>query len=368
MAMNFQENKELNRREIEQRKTRLESKVTSLVVTLTTRCNIVCRMCEEYRIPWDMPERTIAEIVSLFPYLEQVIWQGGETLILDYFKEKLLPEASRHPNLRQSIITNGLPITEALAEQLVTENMELTFSIDGATRESYEFIRRGASYEKLTSNLRLVNRVRARKNLKNMSLRMHSVIMKSSYRDLEGFVDFAREYGFDALHLMPIWGNLEGDENIFYRKDEEALGFLRDTIGGVEEKAREYRLNLLNSLPFSGRPREREKPAQGAKEPDAPAPRKEGAHEAAPPPPPPRAQKLLCHMPWTRMVINPAGFVCPACHCKGMAGNVLDKSLAEIWNGEEMQRYRRTIIEGTYEGFCNPHCISGVIAGELRGV
>ena len=83
----FLENRKLNQLEIEQKKTILRSKVTSMVVTLTTRCNLSCIMCEEIKIPWDIPERTIKEIIALFPYLEQIIWQGGEVLILDNFKD-----------------------------------------------------------------------------------------------------------------------------------------------------------------------------------------------------------------------------------------------------------------------------------------
>jgi Radical SAM superfamily. len=240
--MNYDSNKELQQREIEQGKEVLESRPTSLVVTLTTKCNIRCRMCEEYRIPWEMPEKTMREIVSLFPYLDDVLWQGGEVLILDYFLNTLLPEASKYPQLHQSIITNGLPITPDLADRLVSDNMELTFSIDGANKSSYETIRRGASFNRLTENVRLVGKLREKKKPKNMSLRMHSVIMKSSYRELTDFVTLAKDLGFDALHLMPIWGNLEGDENIFHRQDREALAFLEEHIPEAEEKGAAHRI------------------------------------------------------------------------------------------------------------------------------
>jgi hypothetical protein len=73
-------------------------------------------------------------------------------------------------------------------------------------------------------------------------------------------------------------------------------------------------------------------------------------------------------MPWKRMVINPAGYVCPACHCRGMIGNVLENSLMEIWNGPEMVEYRQRIVEGNARDFCSQACIDGIIAEELRGL
>jgi len=188
----FLENKKLNQLEIEQKRTVLRSKVTSMVVTLTTKCNLSCIMCEEIKIPWDIPERTIKEIIALFPYLEQIIWQGGEVLILDYFQD-FLDEARKHPHLYQSIITNGLAITNELLPMLVRDNMELTFSIDAATRQLYESIRRKASFDLLLQNIRLVNAARKRQQLTNMSFRMHVVVMNSNYHELEKFIDFAKE-------------------------------------------------------------------------------------------------------------------------------------------------------------------------------
>jgi MoaA/NifB/PqqE/SkfB family radical SAM enzyme len=339
----FFENKNLNRREIEQRKSVLESKVTSLVVTLTTKCNISCIMCEEKKIPWDIPQRTIKETIALFPYLEEIIWQGGEVLILDYFKD-FLKEASKYRNLHQSIITNGLVISEDLAPLLVRDNIELTFSIDAPDKKLYEAIRRKASFGILLENIKLVNLMRKEKKLDNMSFRMHVVIMKSNYQQLEKFIDFAKEHEFDALHFMPIWGNYDGEENIFYRKNDQALSYIKENIARVEEKAREYRLNLLNSLPFSGNSK----------------PERDEAKT--------QERGLLCHMPWRRMVINPAGNVCPACHCKQMVGNVADETLEEIWNNRKMQAYRQKIAHGRCTDLCNPDCIRGIISEELRGL
>ena len=73
-------------------------------------------------------------------------------------------------------------------------------------------------------------------------------------------------------------------------------------------------------------------------------------------------------MPWKRIVINPAGFVCPACHCRSMAGNVLEESLLEIWNNSKMQDYRKKILTGKAEDLCSDSCIRGFISPDLRGL
>jgi MoaA/NifB/PqqE/SkfB family radical SAM enzyme len=306
-------------------------------------------MCEEKSIPWDIPKNILKEIIQLFPYLEEIIWQGGEVLLLNYF-EDLVEKANKFPSLHQSIITNGLPLTERLAEKLVRNNAELTFSIDAVTTELYESIRKGAEFKKLINNVKLINTLRKRLDLTSgMSFRMHTVIMDSNYLQLEKFIDFAKEYHFDALHLMPIWGNTDSKENIFYHKDSAALSYIKEHIEHAEAKAKEYGLNLLNSLPFSGNYNE-----------DNEIGEKNGKKLSG--------NRLLCHMPWKRLVINPAGNVCPACHCREMVGNVLGESLNEIWNNEKMQMYRKKIVASDYEDLCNPNCIKGIISKELRGL
>lgn len=52
-------------------------------------------------------------------------------------------------------ITNAQLLTEKVAEVLIECGVDqVQVSADGATRETYEYIRRGASFERLTQNLR----------------------------------------------------------------------------------------------------------------------------------------------------------------------------------------------------------------------
>jgi MoaA/NifB/PqqE/SkfB family radical SAM enzyme len=147
---------------------------------------------------------------------------------------------------------------------------------------------------------------------------------------------------------MPIWGNIYSQENIFYHKNVAALEFIQHNIERAERKAKECNVNLLNSLPFSV-----------SFENKAIEYRNENMDENG---------GLLCHMPWKRMVINPAGYVCPACHCKEMVGNVTEDTLDDIWNNNLMQRYRQKLVNRNYKDLCNQDCIKGFISEELRGL
>jgi len=336
----FSRNKLLSELEIAQKKLILSSKMKNLIVTLSTRCNLNCTMCEEIRIRWEIPKRTLQEIISFFPYLERVVWQGGEVFLLNYFAD-LVNDASKFPNLRQVITTNGLLIDRKWAEKLVKSNVDLTFSIDGLTKQVYEGIRKGAKFETLIRNLRYFNKLR-KQYAPLLNINLHVVVMKSNYHQLEEFIDFAKEYEFKLLALLPIGGNLDSPENIFYFKDEKALSFIEKTIPRIKEKAEKYGILLENRLPVT---------------------KKENLPNASKTTPiitnnTNFNNKMLCHLPWIQLFIDYDGSIRPDCVCRPeeSIGNVLENSLAEVWNNEKMQLYRKKIIDNCCNEICNSEC------------
>jgi tetratricopeptide (TPR) repeat protein len=183
----FLRNKVLNELEIAQGKTILSSLPRRLTVTLSNRCNLFCIMCLTRYVKWEIPARAIEELHTLFPYLEKVMWQGGEVFALDFFEE-ILEAGFQYPHLRQSIVTNGQLITQDLAQKLVKNNVELTVSIDGISKEVYEYIRKGADFQILIRNLKWVSDLKKKHN-SNMVLNLNVAVMKSNYHQLEGFND-----------------------------------------------------------------------------------------------------------------------------------------------------------------------------------
>jgi MoaA/NifB/PqqE/SkfB family radical SAM enzyme len=306
-------------------------------------------MCLTRYTKWDIPKRVIDEIYALFPYLEKVMWQGGEVFALDYF-EDILSAGFQYPNLRHSIVTNAQLITEKIAQKLVTNNVELTISVDGVSKEVYEYIRRGADFSKLTRNLRLISNLK-KKHKSSVVLNLNVAVMKSNYHQLEGFIDFAKEYGFEFICLMPIHIHLKTPEDIFTNQDIQALTFITKVSPEVEEKARQYGIRIENRLPrlneraadkFPGEPKDDIKQEVKAK----------------------NNTKLLCHIPWQQLLIDYDGSVRPDCLCrieKSAACSLADLSLIEIWNNEVMVEYRKRIINHDYTDFCNPICFSGKI-------
>jgi MoaA/NifB/PqqE/SkfB family radical SAM enzyme len=336
----FTSNKALNQEEIREQKSRLDSLMRSLIVTLSSRCNLGCIMCEVRKGHWDIPQKTIEEIKSLFPYLESVSWQGGEPFLLEYF-EGIFDEAAKFTNLKQTIVTNGVLITEEWAEKLAENNVELTFSIDGITKEVYERIRLKAKFEDVLNSLNMVKKARQRYPASNMTLRLHVVVMKSNYHQLEDFMDFAGEYGFNAMHILSLWGNPGSPENIFKSEDKGPLDYINSIRHKLEEKAGKYNILFLNSLPvFTEK--------SGIKPPETV---KNTNHDL-----------LWCNLPWYQLNIDPGGGARPGCACLKPAGSILDKSIIDIWNDQPMQEYRKCIAEKKCAHLCSLDCLAEQIS------
>ena len=173
-------NQLLNELEISQKKLVLQSKPRIILITLTNRCNLNCPMCGRGDKIWEISSQIRNEILRWIPFLELITWQGGEVFLSDSFKS-LFEKARLNKNLKQIIITNALLIDEGWAEKLVlSNNVDLTISIDSVNKKTYEYIRRGAKFEGLIKNLNLINRIREKHSSK-MQLTLRCTIMKSYF-------------------------------------------------------------------------------------------------------------------------------------------------------------------------------------------
>jgi MoaA/NifB/PqqE/SkfB family radical SAM enzyme len=346
----FLRNKLLNEIEIAEHRPVLESKMRNLIVTLSTACNLKCVMCEWVRAKrWELPQKTLDEVVSCFPHLERVVWQGGEAFMYKGLRS-LIEQAARFPNLRQVITTNGLLVNEEWAEVLVRNNVDVTFSVDGITPDVYEKIRQGADFDVLIRNLKSFSACRI-EHQSRINTNLHMVVMRSNYRQVEDYVDFARGLGFRYIAFLPIEGNFDNPENIFCGHDPDAVEYLSAAMRRVEEKARACGMLIENRLPVKRGEDGSGRNDGGTGDRDNAAPDE-------------TARKMLCHLPWIQLYIDYDGSVRPDCTCPrgGSLGNVATDSLASLWNGDRMQEYRTRVGAGEHSGICNTECVQGRVS------
>ncbi|MDD5021114.1 MAG: radical SAM protein [Endomicrobiaceae bacterium] len=388
----FFENKFLNEYEIASKKTILSSKPRNLMVVLSNKCNIACIMCLTSKSKWELPKERLDEIILMFPYLEKIMWQGGEVLFLPYFKD-VLKIALKYPNMRQSVITNLQLADQETMELIVKNNIEVTISIDGVSKNIYEKIRRGASFEKLLDNINILNDIRNK--IKNkVILNMNVVVMNENFKTLAMFVDFAHKYKFDFICFMPIdyipknptekEKKIKKEQDIFDNNDPDVIKELSFQMLLVEKKAKEYGIRIESRLKtielkeedimlydekylfFRQDTNNKEEnkiednevhtEGQTCNEVLNPAVDNNEFQREQP-------EKMLCHLPWYSLTLDFDGSVRPDCQCfiEKNIGHLKDETIENLWNNEQMQFYRSSIINKKYESLCNENCIYGRI-------
>jgi len=337
----FLKNKILYEIEVTQKKTVLQSRPQNILLTLTSRCNLQCKMCCLWDLPngYDIPEKIVHELKSFYPYLEEIVWSGGEVFLSKHFK-KLFVEASQYKKIKHTVTTNGLLINEEWAELLSGANTQICYSIDGVTKETYENLRKGGRFEDLLKSIAVINRHR-----KSSAYRMRKilsfVVMRSNYMEMGKALDFAKEYGYDTVEFTPLnnYMHLE-NEDLFDRYDKETAVYMENMRDKVMEKSEEFNIEVQYELPVM-------KKGSCQKEVSLNIGKATNSEN-----------ELFCYMPWRWLSLIALGKAKAACYCPREIGDIADSSLEEIWNGKAMQEYRQKIADGCFD-WCSKGCVEG---------
>jgi len=106
-------------------------------------------------------------------------------------------------NIKYSILTNGLLFKEFSKKvPHIIENLEqLGISIDGASKTTYEKLRLGGNWEKINANLKFISEL---KKQHNFIFRLHFVVQKENYHEMEKIIELGQKYGVDRVWLNKI--------------------------------------------------------------------------------------------------------------------------------------------------------------------
>ncbi len=325
----FVYNQILNRYEILMKKEYLESNPREMRVTITNKCNIGCRYCDIWKVPdWKLSDERMKEIMNYFPYLENMYWLGGETFLYKGFEE-ILEEGSKYDTLNQTILTNGLLLNEKILEKISKANISLIIAIDAGKKETYEYLRRGSSWEKLCKNLELIKEVGQKTN-KTIKTTFNAVISKSNYKEMFEMVEMAHKYDFNEIRFMQILGN--SDENIFLNRDMDALNYIRETIPYLEQKVKDYNMKIEQRIFSKNKMNYKDINVNFVKN------NKYNLLKTD--------RKIMeCVTPWTQIVIDSKGPMRPCVNCNDWLGDSSKQTIKEFWNSDSMQFYRKKFGE-----------------------
>jgi len=187
----------------------------NLQVEHTNICNAQCIMCTHYfnknHNGKFVDNDFVEQIKPILPYLERITLHGiGEPFLHPNIIEYIRLYSSY--DVKLTAVTNGSVMSPELAEEIHKSFYSITFSCDACTKETYEKIRKGLSFEKFKENAKLL-----RSYGTALPMRMSTVAMRQNLHELPGIVRLAAELGFDLLIISDV-------------TTQELMGNMQDSI------------------------------------------------------------------------------------------------------------------------------------------
>ena len=300
------------------------------------QCNLRCRMCPiQFRgdgspggPPAFMSYELFCRLVDGFPALTELHLQGlGEPLMHPRFFDMVRYASSR--GIEVSTNTNMTVLSERRAEECVASGLaRVHASLDGASAETYEFIRVRARFERVLRNLRHLAEAKARLRGARPEIRLVAVAMRRNLDELPALVRLAHELGIahvSVQHLCHDFGESSlpeqyrpmrafvEDETLLHEDPER----VRRAFDGARAAAAE--LGVALRLP-NVRPR---------------------GHASAVP------GRSRCDWPWRGAYVSWSGEAMPCCMVatpdRINFGSMAKQGVAEVWSNEAYSEFRRRL-------------------------
>ena len=183
-----------------------------LSVEATSRCNLNCPFClvglqnslpstEHDLLPRGLGTMTMELYGKI---VEDAVAFGIEKMQLHFQGEPLLHTGiadmvrmAKARGLATNMFTNGLPLTEKLADRLLDAGLDaLRFSVDGVSEEVYQKNRVGGQFHRVHRNMQMmVKKVRARKA--PIRLEWQMIAMRNNEHEIEAARAMAAGIGID---------------------------------------------------------------------------------------------------------------------------------------------------------------------------
>lgn len=304
------QNKVLNKKEKTEGLLVLKSKPQRIVFEVTNRCNLRCEMCAQSSREFDYRDldiNLVKKIEPILPYATDVSLFGwGEPLVHKQFLD-IFDIVSKY-GADIFVLTNGVLLTENVSRHMISKGLKyLNFSMDGATAETYDRIRRGSNFDKVITNIK--NAVKIKKELwkKDPYLRMVFTATKRNIEEFPEFLKLASSLGMDEVKLLYAIAYHENfvKDSLFFNKE------LANRIFDEAEKVAK-KLGLKLTLP--------DRFSEGKKVFHKP-----------------------CYRPWEEVYIQCDGTLRACCFNDDLMGDLNKESFENIWNNRKFQEFRKRI-------------------------
>jgi radical SAM protein with 4Fe4S-binding SPASM domain len=280
-----------------------------LQVEPTILCNLECAFCINPFLPRTRTSLSLDKfkrIVDEVPSVAKISLVGiGES-----FMNKQLWDIVRYAKSRGIEIgttSNGTILTDRILGEIIDSGLDfLNFSLDGATKATYEKMRPGAVFEQVLGNIRRI--ADAARAAGRPPLAIWFLSNRNNITELPMMVPLVKSLGITSLNTQGVhyWGHEDWQAKTH---EANAVPELRQVLAATRRAAAEAGVAF-----------------QWVNFPDASAERS-------------------CKWPWKGSYVTADGYVTPCCENgsdpdKINFGNLFERPYAEIWNSRAYQEFR----------------------------
>ncbi len=307
---------------------RIQSYPYLVAITALTRCNLNCRMCDqEHTSSEELSLSVVNKLSKIMPYVRLMNITGGEPFLYKHID--LFFELCNRFQCASMVQTNGLLLTKDRARYLLDRNIAcIKVSCDGATKGTYEYIRRGGSFKKLIENLSFLQKLKAERQSPFPAVQFNFVAMASNIRELPMLVNMAATLGIEKINVFQL--RVHKEELI-----PESLYFYQSAANKAFKEAK--KLARLRNVQISLPPLFKCGPVTSND-----------------------VQREPCVAPWGDLTVNVNGSAAICCGGARPAGNLNELSFDEVWNHPGRVKIRETVNTPNQLEVCN-NCRMGKV-------
>ncbi len=187
---------------------------------ITSRCNLRCAHCSIAKNYFEggVKEISLEQKLKIIDKLVEggvggISLLGGEPLTMGDGLFSII-EYAVSKGLKVSFVTNGLLLSGDTMERIANSGIDhITISMDGASKETHEFIRGKNTFEKLIDNIRQLAMYREKNNI-SFKININTVLNKLNFSEIDDLIDLCLQLGVDQWILLTLGCIGSAEDNI----------------------------------------------------------------------------------------------------------------------------------------------------------
>lgn len=304
-------------------------------------------------MPLDVALRAIDEAAALG--MRELQLSGGDPLLYPHLVE-VIRAAKRYPGVFVFMNSVGTGVTVDRARGIIAAGLGAwNFSVDTLDPVKYQDLR--GVRNALPKVMRAIEVVReAGRGFSEFRINYMTVITRHNFRDLPELVSHCVDTDVASIYLMNVYGDTTGQSLLTETEITEFRERIVPAILAVLQEKDTAEIVQTNAAAVLATFFSADNPdsnyAQGIYWPDM------------------TTVRQACRVPNYYALVEPDGRVLPCCLVEisheGEIGNILEQSLAQVWSGQEAERFRRDRIPFCQRCSAPRHMTLGLIPKMCR--